>query len=95
MNIIAISEGGLGNQMFQYAFYKAYKIYHKDTKLDIRALWNDKGVCHNNYELSRIFRLNMDIATIKERNYFFERNIFYKIIEKKISFIIWNRRYHT
>ncbi len=86
MNIIAISEGGLGNQMFQYAFYKAYKRHHKDTKLDIRGLWNEKGVCHNNYELSRIFKLNMDIATMKERNYFFKRNIFFKRIEKKEKF---------
>ena len=44
MVIIAISEGGLGNQMFQYAFYRAFKKKTDNVKIDLRAVWNSGGV---------------------------------------------------
>ena len=67
MVIIAISEGGLGNQMFQYAFYRAFKEKTENVKIDLRATWNTGGHIHNGYELNRIFKLNLDIANTKER----------------------------
>lgn len=52
LNIIVFS-GGLGNQMFQYAFYMALKKRHVFCifAFDIR----DSKVCHNGFELFRIF----------------------------------------
>lgn len=52
LNIIVYS-GGLGNQMFQYAFYLALKKRHMFSifVFDIR----DSKTCHNGFELFRIF----------------------------------------
>ena len=58
-------EGGLGNQMFQYAFYLALQKKHPfslflfDTRNSL--------YCHNGYELSRIFK---KISRIKERIFY-------------------------
>lgn len=49
--------GGLGNQMFQYAFYKSLEKEFKKTKADLHAF---KGyTLHNGYELERIFGINL------------------------------------
>ncbi|MGN1264600.1 MAG: alpha-1,2-fucosyltransferase [Muribaculaceae bacterium] len=45
--------GGLGNQMFQYAFYKELLNKYCDVKCDWGLLKNRN--VHNGYELSRIF----------------------------------------
>ena len=69
MIIVSIFDG-LGNQMFHYAFYKVLKNKKKDVKLDIVSTWNKYRLDHNGYELNRIFKINVDIATEKERNVF-------------------------
>ncbi len=52
--------GGLGNQMFQYAFYKSLKQCNKDVYLDI----SDFEVHHHHYgfELEKVFSAQMDLA---------------------------------
>lgn len=58
--------GGLGNQMFQYAFYLALKekFYDEILLLDKSCF---KGYpLHNGYELERIFHINCEYATWKE-----------------------------
>lgn len=55
MNVIFL-QGGLGNQMFQYAFYLALKHKHFDVECDISMLLHQKQ--HNGYELSRLLVFN-------------------------------------
>ncbi|HAQ17676.1 MAG TPA: alpha-1,2-fucosyltransferase [Prolixibacteraceae bacterium] len=63
MKIICIV-GGLGNQMFQYAFYCAVKNRYPNTFIDISGFNNYK--LHNGYELERIFKINAPIANFDE-----------------------------
>lgn len=64
MKIICIG-GGLGNQMFQYAFILNYKLRGEKIKLDI--IQEEKVKYHNGYELNRIFSINEDLISKKER----------------------------
>lgn len=65
MNIVQI-RAGLGNQMFQYAFYLALKHHRPDTKIDA-SIYRYRP-SHNGYELERIFAIHPEHATIAERN---------------------------
>ena len=57
--------GGLGNQMFQYAFYlKLKNVYEENLKADLSFFC--KQNCHNGYELKRIFNIDMPFATVEE-----------------------------
>lgn len=56
--------GGLGNQMFQYSFYKQLKSQIKDAKLDLSVFENCN--LHNGYELNKIFNVDEDIASKDE-----------------------------
>jgi len=64
--IIVRLKGGLGNQMFQYAFYKSLKEKYSNVKIDVN-FYNSNKV-HNGYELSRIFNVTPEFAEIKEIN---------------------------
>ncbi len=48
--------GGLGNQMFQYAFYRTLEFSGKEVCLDISEFTGYD--LHNGFELKRIFNLN-------------------------------------
>ena len=57
--------GGLGNQMFQYAFYKYLSVNKKtELKLDLSLFKNYS--LHNGYELKNIFNIDEQIATHDE-----------------------------
>lgn len=58
--------GGLGNQMFQYAFYKSLKDKGVNAHLDISAFETYK--LHNGYELGRVFGIEEDFASKEDVN---------------------------
>lgn len=60
MNIVNIS-GGLGHQMFQYAFYLAMKAIDSDTGIDILSFMYHNY--HNCYELGNVFQVKPDVLT--------------------------------
>lgn len=53
---ILIYAGGLGNQMFQYAFYKASSLSHKE--LWTTTAWYSFNNSHNGYELKKVFNIS-------------------------------------
>lgn len=56
--------GGLGNQMFQYAFYKALIEKGYSVKADISDF--EGYSLHNGYELKKVFDINIKQSTISE-----------------------------
>lgn len=57
--------GGLGNQMFQYAFYK-YLSSSKKTNLKLDLLSFEDYELHNGYELEKVFGIIEEITSVDE-----------------------------
>lgn len=53
--------GGLGNQMFQYTFYKALKKRFPDVRADLQGYKNYP--LHNGFELEKIFGIKLNNAS--------------------------------
>ncbi|MCR5421536.1 MAG: alpha-1,2-fucosyltransferase [Lachnospiraceae bacterium] len=53
--IIVRFSSGLGNQMFQYSFYRFLKTLYKDTEVKADLTWFYSNNDHHGYELQRIF----------------------------------------
>ena len=83
--------GGLGNQMFQYAFGRALSLKHNiPLALDLSSLGQKTGVdTPRNYELD-IFNIEAQIATLKEIDKFsiIHNNKILKSIHNSFSFIL-------
>lgn len=64
--IIIRIHGGLGNQMFEYAFYKYMEaLYPGKVKADLT--WFDRNyVEHQGYELEKVFGIKLDAASYDE-----------------------------
>lgn len=58
--------GGLGNQMFQYAFYLSLKQCFKAVKVDLIGF--DDYPLHNGYELERVFSVSVETISSFERS---------------------------
>lgn len=56
--------GGLGNQMFQYSFYKHLEALNVIVKADITDF--DGYDLHNGFELENVFKITLDKASTKE-----------------------------
>ena len=89
--IVIASLGGLGNQMFQYAFYLSLKQINNMVKFDISYFKNDIK-CHNGFELEDIFDIRIDYSTDNENilagkpgkviSFFMNRNILLDIVKR-------------
>jgi len=77
--------GGLGNQLFQYAFYKQLELRFPqiEVKADISEFEN--YYLHNGFELERVFDLKLDKATQKEINKLKTGRSFFDKVRRKIS----------
>lgn len=64
MYIVAV-EGGLGNQMFQYAFYLALQKHYEQVEMKVDLSLINPNI-HNGYELQRLFHVNPDTCSKKE-----------------------------
>jgi hypothetical protein len=60
--------GGLGNQLFQYAFYHYLEMNNHDVKID--DSYYDTYRFHNGFELIKAFKLHPRLATKDEVNEF-------------------------
>jgi hypothetical protein len=58
--------GGLGNQMFSYAFGLALRKRGRDVRLD--TSWYERCSAHNGWELSRLFDLDIPLCSTGERD---------------------------
>ena len=99
MKKIIFLQGGLGNQMFQYAFYLSLKQYQIKVYCDKSIIVNQKA--HNGYELENIFNIKSTnnftiffilkiLYTLKHRfkiNIDFLRKIGFNLIEDTIPSI--------
>ena len=65
MQIVKVM-GGLGNQMFAYAFALALWRLGREVRLD--ASWHERNTAHNGWELGRIFRLEIPECGETERD---------------------------
>lgn len=63
--VIVQMEGGLGNQMFQYALYLNCKARGVNAKLDVSKY--DSEFSHNGYELEKIFSINEKYCSAGEK----------------------------
>lgn len=83
--------GGLGNQMFQYAFYKTLK--EKGEKVYGELGYLQKMNVHNGYELQKIFGLKIPELNNKFfpkfffENFGFRNNFFIKILKKIFKYL--------
>jgi len=87
--IIVKIQGGLGNQMFEYALYEWLRHNGKDAKIDISHYGAAKksgaaDTVHNGYELEKLFSLSPVYATFKEAGRLGEvrTDIIYKLWRK-------------
>jgi hypothetical protein len=53
--------GGLGNQMFQYAFYLSLKQHFKHVKADLSGF--EDYTLHYGYELEKVFSIKLKVAS--------------------------------
>ena len=63
--IILRITSGLGNQMYQYAFYTLLKEKYKDTEVLCDTTWFHSNFEGRRYELERVFEIGR--ASCRER----------------------------
>lgn len=64
--------GGLGNQMFQYAFYLSLQNHFKTIKADLKDF--ETYTLHNGFELEDIFQITFNKATSLDLNLYLPHN---------------------
>lgn len=62
--IIIRLQGGLGNQMFQYALYKELKMHRDDVRVDITPYISNRE--KREWELGKVFGIEVNVASWQE-----------------------------
>ncbi len=62
MKIVNINSG-LGNQMFQFAFFLSLKNKYINEEIKIDKSWFEAEEFHNGFELKKIFKINLNYST--------------------------------
>lgn len=92
--IIVRIMGGLGNQMFQYAFYEKLKYLGKNVKVDIRSCYERDTL--RKYELDKFPNLDIEVAEEKEIQRYWEQTkkwynrIIGKVVKKRKKNYLFN-----
>lgn len=71
--------GGLGNQMFCYAYAKNLEAKGFQVKIDISAY--ETYTLHGGYQLDR-FNIDLQVATLEEISSFIKKGLFHKILRR-------------
>jgi len=71
--------GGLGNQMFQYAYAKALEQKGYEVKIDISAF--ETYNLHGGYQLDK-YNIDLKTSTKEESDIFYTKNLFVKVLRK-------------
>ena len=71
--------GGLGNQMFQYAYAKALQQKGHEVKIDISAFETYK--LHGGYQLNK-YNIDLDSSIKDENDKFYKNTFFYKVLRR-------------
>lgn len=88
--IVVNLSGGLGNQMFQYAFGRILSLHHKtdlildlsNYSINLNSSYNDYGLAIRKYELG-CFLLEPSFSEVTHKNFFFPKdNLASKILYK-------------
>ncbi|MBR1524065.1 MAG: alpha-1,2-fucosyltransferase [Lachnospiraceae bacterium] len=61
--IIQQFNSGLGNQMFQYVFFRLLKKHHPEVKVKADLTWFSWNDVHQGYELEKLFGIKLPEAT--------------------------------
>ena len=77
--IIVNIVGGLGNQMFQYAYAKALEQKGNNVKIDISAY--KIYTLHGGYQLNK-YNIDLPISTKNENSRFYKDDLLHKILKK-------------
>lgn len=77
--IIVKIVGGLGNQMFQYAYASALKLKGFDVKIDISAF--DTYKLHGGYQLDK-YTIDLDVSIKDENDKFYSDSFLSKVLKK-------------
>ena len=87
--------GGLGNQMFIYAFYMRMKKHYSNTRIDLSDMVHYKA--HNGYEMHRVFKLTpIEFRINQPLKKVIEFLFFKKIYERKqvpSSLVPYDKKY--
>lgn len=79
MMIIVRIVGGLGNQMFQYAYAKALERQGKEVKIDISAYATYK--LHGGYQLGK-YNIDLKSSTTKENSSYYSNSLVRRLLRK-------------
>jgi len=71
--------GGLGNQMFQYAYAKSLKQKGYEVKMDISPF--DTYKLHGGYQLDK-YNISLQSSSVEENNKYYSNSIFTKVLRK-------------
>lgn len=77
--IIVKIVGGLGNQMFQYAYAKELEQKGYDVKIDISAF--DTYKLHGGYQLDK-YNIDLKVSTYKENKKYYSNSLLSKVLRK-------------